>query len=78
MDWMPRFDTSARRRGAVQVSTLRILVKILAFPPVVWSKTTPQAKHLTSVVAQPKTICSFPHSKHLTFRKRERGTGMSL
>lgn len=51
-------------------------MRILALPPVVCRRDLPQTRHLTSVVEHPKMICSLPQSRHLTFRKRERGSGM--
>lgn len=59
-----------------QVSTSRIFVRILALPPVDWSKTFPQTKQFTSVAEHPKIIWVFPQFKHLTLKKRDFGSGI--
>ena len=55
-----------------------IFVRIFAFPPVVWSKGFSHTRHFTVVVEHPNTTISLPHSRHLTFKNRDWGSGTSI
>lgn len=53
--------------------TPMILAAISTFPPVGLARTSSQTRHLTSVAALLKIICSFLHWRHLTFTNFDLG-----
>jgi len=58
-----------------QVSTSSIFVMILALPPRGIVSCLPQARHFTTVLAQPKMIWELLHSVHEILRNRDLGDG---